>query len=127
MKLYSAGYGKWVGVVAADNEEEAIEKIKIKLNIHYLPVTAQELEIDGFTQEVEPIPCLECERLIEENETLRSEVMRLFSLVPMTEIPSTGLIEPEPIPEPKKEVKPIAKSNKVNSRKTKTSQTKTRR
>jgi hypothetical protein len=49
MKLFQGGYGRYKFYTVAKDEEEAIENIKIKHNLHALPVKAEPIDnIDGY-------------------------------------------------------------------------------
>ena len=50
LKLYYGGFGNYYEYVVAENEEQAILKIGIKINAPFLPITATEItEVDGYT------------------------------------------------------------------------------
>ena len=54
MKLYYGGFGNYMEYVVAENEEQAILKLGIKINAPFLPITATEItEVDGYS--IQPI------------------------------------------------------------------------
>ena len=54
MKLYYGGFGDYLEYTVAENEEQAIKNIGIKINAPFLPITAKEItEVDGY--EIKPI------------------------------------------------------------------------
>lgn len=49
LKLYYGGFGNYMEYVVAENEQDAITKLGIKINAPFLPITASEItEVDGF-------------------------------------------------------------------------------
>ena len=49
LKLYYGGFGDCKGFAVAENEQDAIKNIGIKINAPFLPITAQEIsEVDGL-------------------------------------------------------------------------------
>ena len=54
IKLYYGGFGNYMEYVVAENEQDAITKLGIKINAPFLPITASEItEVDGF--EIRPV------------------------------------------------------------------------
>ena len=54
MKLYYGGFGNYMEYVVAENEQDAITKLGIKINAPFLPITASEItEVDGYS--IQPI------------------------------------------------------------------------
>jgi hypothetical protein len=57
MKLYYGGYGDYKEFTVAENDEEAIKKIGIKINAPFLPITVQAIEnVDGHCLFGEGLP-----------------------------------------------------------------------
>ena len=49
IKLYYGGFGNYMEYVVAENEQDAITKLGIKINAPFLPITASEIQnIDGY-------------------------------------------------------------------------------
>ena len=54
IKLYYGGFGNYMEYVVAENEQDAITKLGIKINAPFLPITASEItEVDGYS--IQPI------------------------------------------------------------------------
>ena len=49
MKLYYGGFGDYMEFVVAENEEQAVLKVGIKINAPFLPIKVTEIQnIDGY-------------------------------------------------------------------------------
>lgn len=55
LKVYKGGFGYHETYVGAEAESEAIQKISDKLSIPHLPVTAEEVIVDGYVVQLVPI------------------------------------------------------------------------
>jgi len=103
MKIYLGGYKTNIGVVSAETEQEAVNKLRIKLNIGYLDVIAEEVldvPVDNLAS------CPECamkdivisqlndefSRVDQENKLLSEEITRLTFM-----LETNSVIEPGPI------------------------------
>jgi hypothetical protein len=54
MKIYKCGLGIYQAYVVANTESEAIRKASDIMGIPYLPVTAEEVTVDGYDVQVVP-------------------------------------------------------------------------
>ena len=53
MKLYYGGFGDYNEFVVAENEEQAILKVGIKINAPFLPIKVTEIvEVDGYIVQI---------------------------------------------------------------------------
>lgn len=53
MKLYYGGFGDYMEFVVAENEEQAILKVGIKINAPFLPIKVTEIvEVDGYIVQI---------------------------------------------------------------------------
>ena len=53
MKLYYGGFGDYMEFVVAENEEQAILKVGIKINAPFLPIKVTEIvEVDGYNIQI---------------------------------------------------------------------------
>ena len=53
MKLYYGGFGDYMEFVVAENEEQAILKVGIKINAPFLPIKVTEIvKVDGYIVQI---------------------------------------------------------------------------
>ena len=53
MKLYYGGFGDYMDFVVAENEEQAVLKVGIKINAPFLPIKVTEIvEVDGYIVQI---------------------------------------------------------------------------